>query len=200
MSPRTNEQFDSIRKASIENIVQAAMKLFSVHGYLSVSVKDIAREAGISQGLMYNYFKSKEKLLLYIVDLMIAEMNELMASADTYKTPEDQLMFIIRSPFQMLRTKKEFWEMILPILTQRSVNVKIRKQLQALFQAAVLQLGGIFKALKVPKAKQEAYKLGAILDGIGWHYLFIFSGDYPLDEIEAKLLADYKYLIQTKTR
>ena len=200
MAPRTAEQFQDIRQASIQRIVAAGMKLFAKRGYLSVAVKDIAREAGISQGLMYNYFKSKEKLLSYIIDEMINDMAELLKSAHAADSPAERLKLLIQMPFQSLREKKEFWEMVLPILSQQAVNVKVKKQLKELFQSAIVQMEEIFRALKVPKARMEAYKLGAILDGVGWGYFFIFQDSYPLDEIEKKLLSDYENLTGLKLK
>jgi AcrR family transcriptional regulator len=200
MPPRTEEQFQDLRQASIQKIVAAGMKLFAKKGYLSVAVKDIAKEAGISQGLMYNYFKSKEKLLWYIIDQMVNDMAELIKLAHGTDNPAERLKLLIQLPFQSLRKKKEFWEMILPILSQQAVSVKVKKQLKELFQSTVFQMEEIFRALKVPKAKMEAYKLGAILDGVGWGYIFIFQGDYPLDEVEKKLLTDYENLIHPKLK
>ena len=200
MAPRTAEQFQDIRQASIQRIVAAGMKLFAKRGYLSVAVKDIAREAGISQGLMYNYFKSKEKLLSYIIDDMINDMAELLKSAHAADSPAERLKLLIQMPFQSLREKKEFWEMVLPILSQQAVSVKVKKQLKELFQSAIVQMEEIFRALKVPKARMEAYKLGAILDGVGWGYFFIFQDSYPLDEIEKKLLSDYENLTGLKLK
>jgi AcrR family transcriptional regulator len=46
-----------------EAIVVAALKLFATHGYASTPVSLIAKTAGVSQGLMYNFFNSKEALL-----------------------------------------------------------------------------------------------------------------------------------------
>ncbi|MSP83859.1 MAG: TetR/AcrR family transcriptional regulator [Alphaproteobacteria bacterium] len=43
-------------------IERAALKLFVKQGFAETSIKDIAREAGVSQGAMYNHFKSKEEL------------------------------------------------------------------------------------------------------------------------------------------
>ena len=200
MAPRTAEQFQDIRQASIQRIVAAGMKLFAKRGYLSVAVKDIAREAGISQGLMYNYFKSKEKLLSYIIDEMINDMAELLKSAHAADSPAERLKLLIQMPFQSLREKKEFWEMVLPILSQQAVSVKVKKQLKEIFQSAIVQMEEIFRALKVPKARMEAYKLGAILDGVGWGYFFIFQDSYPLDEIEKKLLSDYENLTGLKLK
>lgn len=194
MSPRTKKQFQDIRQASIQKILDAAMKLFSTKGYVSVSVKDIAKAAGISQGLMYNYFESKEKLLSFIVSQMIADMGKLMTGVATAEAPVDQLKNLIKSSFQMLREQRAFYEMLLPIVTQQAVALKVRKQLQMIFQSATSQLEEIFSLLKITNPREEAFKLGAILDGIGWHYLFIFS-DYPLAEMEQKLLADYGSLL-----
>lgn len=45
-------------------IVAAAIKLFGERGYYIVTIKDIAKEAGISTGLIYQYFQNKEDVLL----------------------------------------------------------------------------------------------------------------------------------------
>jgi len=45
-------------------IVGAAVKLFSAHGYYTTTIQQVAREAGISTGLVYQYFRDKDDLLL----------------------------------------------------------------------------------------------------------------------------------------
>jgi len=50
------------RKNTRERIERAALKLFVENGVAATSVKDIAREAGVSQGAMYNHYKSKDEL------------------------------------------------------------------------------------------------------------------------------------------
>src|SRR3981081_4479715 len=52
-----------------EQIIDAAMRVFSQKGYMRATNKDIAREAGITPGLIYHYFASKEALLQAIVEL-----------------------------------------------------------------------------------------------------------------------------------
>ncbi|MEX2531863.1 MAG: helix-turn-helix domain-containing protein [Gemmatimonadota bacterium] len=46
-----------------DRIVKAALDLFAHHGFAATSVRRIAEEAGVSQGLLYNYFGGKEELL-----------------------------------------------------------------------------------------------------------------------------------------
>ena len=51
-----------------EQIIDAAMRAFSQKGYTRATNKDIAREAGITPGLIYHYFESKEALLRAIIE------------------------------------------------------------------------------------------------------------------------------------
>ncbi|HJT57159.1 MAG TPA: helix-turn-helix domain-containing protein, partial [Ktedonobacteraceae bacterium] len=51
-----------------EQIIDAAMHVFAEKGFVRATNKDIAREAGITPGLIYHYFDSKEALLKAIVD------------------------------------------------------------------------------------------------------------------------------------
>ena len=73
--PRTKEQYEEIRKSSKQKILDAALEVFVNQGYHSATVDAIAKTAGISKGLMYNYFKSKDDVLQ---ELMIGMMDALM--------------------------------------------------------------------------------------------------------------------------
>lgn len=49
-------------------LVDTALALFSKHGFDGTSMKTLAREAGVAQGLVYHYFESKEALLWAILE------------------------------------------------------------------------------------------------------------------------------------
>lgn len=51
-----------------EQILDAAMRVFSQKGFAKATNKDVAREAGITPGLIYYYFESKESLLANILE------------------------------------------------------------------------------------------------------------------------------------
>jgi AcrR family transcriptional regulator len=51
-----------------EQIIDAAMRVFSQKGFARATNKDIAREAGITTGLIYHYFESKEAVLKAIIE------------------------------------------------------------------------------------------------------------------------------------
>jgi TetR/AcrR family transcriptional regulator, fatty acid metabolism regulator protein len=56
-----------------EAILRAAIRVFAHNGYFNSKVADIAREAGIADGTVYLYFKSKEEILHSIFDRSVEE-------------------------------------------------------------------------------------------------------------------------------
>ena len=54
--PRTVKTVENRR----EQIMESALRVFAKKGFTGASNKDIAREAGITPGLIYHYFESKE--------------------------------------------------------------------------------------------------------------------------------------------
>jgi AcrR family transcriptional regulator len=54
-----------------QQIVQAAVKLFSEQGYYNTTIQAIAREAGISVGLIYQYFRDKDDVLFLTLKLVL---------------------------------------------------------------------------------------------------------------------------------
>src|SRR5881394_319388 len=56
-----------------ESILRAATRVFARNGYFNSKVADIAREAGVADGTVYLYFKSKEEILHSIFDRSMEE-------------------------------------------------------------------------------------------------------------------------------
>lgn len=58
-----------------ENILNAAFAVFARRGYENTSIKDIAEEAGVAQGLVHYYFKSKQLLVLAVLDFVCEKVD-----------------------------------------------------------------------------------------------------------------------------
>ncbi|GGN54176.1 TetR/AcrR family transcriptional regulator [Oceanobacillus indicireducens] len=55
--------FERRKQIKMNNIIEAALSLFLEHGISKISVAGIAKEAGVSQVTIYNYFESKDNLI-----------------------------------------------------------------------------------------------------------------------------------------
>ena len=71
MAPKTKEQYAKIREDRKEEILNAALELFARQGVNHTTMQDIALKAGISKGLIYNYFTNKEDLLNELIKSFI---------------------------------------------------------------------------------------------------------------------------------
>lgn len=66
-----NEKFFDLKKDKQDRIINAALKIFALHGYRQANTDDMVREAAISKGLLFHYFASKEGLFGFICDYSI---------------------------------------------------------------------------------------------------------------------------------
>ena len=57
-----------VDSAKRRQIIDGARRMFLAQGFDAASMNDIAREAGVSKGTLYVYFKSKEELFEAIVE------------------------------------------------------------------------------------------------------------------------------------
>jgi AcrR family transcriptional regulator len=67
MSMTKQERKESITKQRKQQIFDAALKVFSKKGFDQTTIPDIAQEAGVATGTIYNYYQSKHDLLLSII-------------------------------------------------------------------------------------------------------------------------------------
>ena len=72
-STRTNGEARAFVADKREAILRAAIKVFAGKGYFNSKVADIAKEAGIADGTVYLYFKSKDEILHSIFDRAMEE-------------------------------------------------------------------------------------------------------------------------------
>ena len=97
MSPLNKKQLDKIRDERTNQIKKASLKIFARYGYLGTKTSMIALEAGISEGLIYKYFNSKEELFTTLIQ-------ELMKEA---KSDLEGLYHLAGSPFDQIQTLTE---------------------------------------------------------------------------------------------
>jgi len=127
MSPRTSRQYEEIREEKIALIMDTALEHFANEGYFSTTINHIARHAGISKGLLYNYFESKEALLKAIILKSIAEvLNYFDINRDGYLS-EEEFEFFIRKINVMLKEKRSFWRLLFQLLMQNDVREQFLK-------------------------------------------------------------------------
>lgn len=80
MAPLNEEQLHQIRDERREQIKAAAIQVFARKGINSAKMSMIAETAGISNGLLYHYYKSKDELFFSLVQEAMLETEAAMRS------------------------------------------------------------------------------------------------------------------------
>ena len=107
--PRTPQHNQQLRAESVRRLLAAARTTFVRLGYDRATIRDIAREAGVAQGLLYNYFPSKDDLLREVFLEGVRDVGEALAAGTTGGSPAQQLERVIRRSFELVRERREFW-------------------------------------------------------------------------------------------
>lgn len=182
MSPRTPQQLEEIRRDRKQAIMDTALEMFAENGYDSSSISKIAKKAGVSKGLMYNYFESKEDLL---TSIMMDGLDEMFSAFDMNKDgvlTKEEFTYFIKEMFNLMKVKSSFYKLYFALMMQPSV--------WKLFEAQLADLVGPFMKIMVDYYTEkgaknpmlEAVLIGALFDGIGFN--FVFNPDlYPLDDV-----------------
>ncbi|AZU62676.1 TetR/AcrR family transcriptional regulator [Neobacillus mesonae] len=82
MSRFNDDQLEKIHEKRRKQIKEAALKVFARRGLIGTKMNMIAKEAGISQGLSYRYYHSKDELFIELVKDAMEETVEAFTSLE----------------------------------------------------------------------------------------------------------------------
>jgi TetR/AcrR family fatty acid metabolism transcriptional regulator len=114
----------SIKKSTDKRsaILDAALRTFVRRGYPETKVAEIASEAGVAEGTLYNYFESKETLLLALFDekwnAIITEIREKSSRLDD---PNDKLKSVFALVVRMFKKNRHLAELFMIDIKQSSL-------------------------------------------------------------------------------
>jgi AcrR family transcriptional regulator len=186
MSPRTKDQFEEIRNKSRENIEKIALELFAIKGYHATSVSQIAEKAGISKGLLYNYYKNKEQLLNSVIMKVFDEIMRIIKMSEDLSA-EKQIEQMIIQTIDHLKENITFWRLYLFLVHQSDVQLKLTGIWEKMRDDYMGYFVKLFEEVGSKNPVMEAMMLGTIFDGIGLNYVTAPNG-FPIDEIRDYLV------------
>jgi AcrR family transcriptional regulator len=197
MSPRTQEQNEVLRESSRARILETALELFARQGYAATSIRMITQTAGIAQGLIYNYFASKEELLATIVQESMQDVRASFAIAQQSSDPSQQIEQLIRSAFAIVREKQLFWKLQYSLRMQNSSIPGLEDVLNTSSYEIVATIEEFFRQAGVAQAQIEAAMLFGQIDGVSQHFV-LNPEQYPLDAVADAMVARYRAIIAAK--
>ncbi len=103
-------------------ILDAALRTFVKRGYPETKVAEIASEAGVAEGTLYNYFASKEDLLLALFDEKWGWIiDEIRKKISRLNDPNRKLKAIFSLVVRMFKKNRQLAELFMVDIKQSSV-------------------------------------------------------------------------------
>jgi len=179
-----------IRETRKAQIMEAALELFAKKGFHSTSVADISKEAGISKGLLYNYFESKEAL---IKELIMHGFDEIMTVFDPNHDgilTGEEMKYLTIELLELIKADIQFWKLYFSIFTQPPIYNLVEKWIMKKAEPIFTIIGAYFKQEGYENPMVEARLFTAMLDGITMN--FVFDPDnFPIEHVRDRFLSLY---------
>ncbi|MFO7923056.1 MAG: TetR/AcrR family transcriptional regulator [Bacteroidales bacterium] len=184
------EQNIEKRKTTRQKIMDAAIELFANRGYHTTSVSMVSEKAGISKGLMYNYFDNKEGLLREIVFYGIDRVMESFDPNRDGVLTRDEFIHFIKQSFRLMQLHRNFWKFYYSIIYQPSVMELLGGEVFETYNLYARITTEYFKSQGKDDPETEMKFFTALMDGIALNYL-MDPVNFPVVAIEKKVLNMY---------
>ncbi len=155
-----------------EQITQAALAVFSARGYGEATVREIARRAGVAEGTVYLYFKSKRDLLVAAWESLVfagipgsLRQGELIPEG----SEEQVLTSVLQNQFQVLLAYGPFFRLV---MHRADVDPEFRRRIrkrerQFLAEVTTLLESAIRRGMVAPLDVDVVVRaLGALIRGL----------------------------------
>jgi AcrR family transcriptional regulator len=166
-----------VRRAQI---VRATVQCLAREGYTRLTMKKVARAAGVSQGILHYYFRDKRAILIATLETVSRDLDRRVAAAQS-RTGRDaaaRLRALVRACLEVAVARPEFWVVFVEFWGEmmhdrrlREVNAEVYTRTRRLIGRLVAEgvAAGRFRAVDPQRA--AAIVLG-LVDGISLQLTF----------------------------
>jgi AcrR family transcriptional regulator len=164
-----------------QRIVDAMRKSVAERGAAGSTFEHVAREAGVSRGLLHYYFGTKERLLVEVVrrdtELRIEMLDEPLGRA---KTVDDVLDVLVTSLMDMIENAPEYFLLLYELFSAGRRNSDIQRELGQLFGRTRGHVGEVLRAKEGEGVLSLRYDAEAVTS-----YLFALGDGFALQALSA---------------
>jgi len=160
-----------------ELILVTALRLFAEKGFDTTPTSLIAKEAGVSEGLIFRHFTNKDGLMDAIVAMSEERLSQNAARILQLPNPIDQIHATLELPVKLFNEEREFWMLQFSLKWQKKYKNQTYTPSSA-HLAVVQVLTEAFRSLGYAQPEQEVTVLMMLLDGFSHQLALSPSSEY----------------------
>lgn len=163
-----------------QDIVEASVQVFKCRGYQGTRISDIATEAGIGKGTIYEYFSSKDEIILGVFDELFLDYEQLLYTrANSDRPPSEEILTSVASAFEDIDDCAELIPVYFELWSSQQLceSLGLRERMGQWFErlsaayATLIEKGQRSQEI-TPEIEARAFArtLVSAIDGIMLHY------------------------------
>ena len=183
---RRKAEKEEMRKMQI---VQSAYEVIASKGYNNFTVEDIANNAGLSKGGVLHYFKTKEDILIHLLEQIYIIIKEnINRRAAKYKTPERKLRAIVIAFIVTAKRHPAFYTVLVDFWAQVPINERVKYINTRIYEklcdeiCKVIDMGIEQDVVKKVNAVNASYAIAAMVMNVAIQWTFN-PGLYNIDHL-----------------
>ena len=171
-------------------VLEAAAEVFQQDGYQTATMARVAAAAGVSKGLPYHYFESKEALARAVVATHLDEVLAVLAGWPD-RPAREQLRWFLATALEHASARGASYRLYLALALQPSTRTLVLEEVERRQQALAAvheRLAAAFAALGHAQPETEALVVRATVDGL-IQYLLIGGERFPVEDAVSRVMA-----------
>lgn len=184
--PRTEKQFEQIRKEKKELILQTALELFAEFGFHATSINQIAKKAGISKGLTYNYFESKNDILETIIDSGFHEIHDFVDPNNDGILTEEEFTLFIEQCFDVVKSNLRHWKLFMTLMLQPVVSENFIPRYMEAGEAMFKMMYDFLVSKGSKDPEGDLLIINSMIEG-AFLYAIVAPELFPIDKLKEKI-------------
>ncbi|HEX8667764.1 MAG TPA: TetR/AcrR family transcriptional regulator, partial [Allosphingosinicella sp.] len=193
------DQSKRMREEAREAILAAAMDVFGERGFGGATTAEVAAAAGVSKGLVFNYFPTKDALLQALVAKALGEALDYWEAQSWEGPAQAQLAQLLDGAIAQVCARPNFYRLYFSLVLQPGGSSAVEAAVAGLkrrLEAYYGRIGRLMGELGSPAADLDAklfqFALNGLAHTIAAEPLLIDRPDLlPIETLKGRLLARF---------
>jgi AcrR family transcriptional regulator len=184
--PRSQEQYEEIRQQKKQLIMDTALELFAENGFHATSMSQVAKKAGVSKGLAYNYFESKQNILDEIINTGFDSIYSHFDLNHDGILTRDEFEHFIRNSFKAISENRKFWKLYSAIIMQSDLAESLMEKYGDRSQSMMKMLNQFISSMGSRDPEGDMMVISSMIKGA---LMIVMSAPdfFPVKQLEDKV-------------
>lgn len=194
--PRSQKQYEEIRQQKKQLILDTALELFAENGFHATSMSQVAKKAGVSKGLAYNYFESKQEILDEIIKTGFDSIYSHFDLNHDGILTRDEFEHFIRKSIHVISENRRFYKLYTALIMQSDLTDTVVEKYSDQSKNIMMMLSQFIASLGSKDPEGDMMVISSLLKGISM--VIITAPDFfPVKQLENKVTEACFRLIST---